>query len=49
MAARGWKLERVIGDNAQAFRSAVLQAAVAKLGARHSFIRAGRPQTMGVD
>jgi transposase InsO family protein len=28
-------------------RSATFQAAIAKLGARHTFIRAGRPQTNG--
>jgi transposase InsO family protein len=43
-AARGGKLERVMSDNASEFRSATFQATVAKLGARHSFIRAGRKQ-----
>src|SRR5215207_6715730 len=47
LASRGWKLERVMSDNAQEFRSAVFQATITKLGARHSFIRAGRPQTNG--
>jgi transposase InsO family protein len=45
LAARGWMLERVMSDNAQEFRSATFQATIAQLGARHSFIRAGRPQT----
>jgi transposase InsO family protein len=43
----GWKLERVMSDNASEFRSATFQATIAQLGARHSFIRAGRPQTNG--
>jgi transposase InsO family protein len=47
LAARGWRLERVMADNASEFRSATFQATIAKLGARHSFIRAGRPQTNG--
>jgi transposase InsO family protein len=49
LAARGWKLERVMSDNAAEFRSATSQQTVARLGARHTFIRAGRPQTMRVD
>ena len=36
-----------MSDNASAFRAAAFQATIAKLGARHSFIRAGRPQTNG--
>ena len=47
LAALGWKLERVMSDNAQEFRSATFQQAVAALGARHTFIRDGRPQTNG--
>jgi transposase InsO family protein len=47
LATRGWKLERVMSDNAQEFRSATFQATIAKLQARHTFIRAGRPQTNG--
>ena len=47
LAARGWTLERVMSDNASEFRSATFQATITKLGARHSFIRAGRPQTNG--
>ena len=47
LAAHGWKLERVMSDNASEFRAAAFQATIAKLGARHSFIRAGRPQTNG--
>jgi transposase InsO family protein len=47
LAARGWTLERVMSDNASEFRSATFQATITKLGARHRFIRAGRPQTNG--
>jgi transposase InsO family protein len=47
LASRGWRLERAMSDNAQEFRSAAFQQTVAKLGARHRFIRAGRPQTNG--
>jgi transposase InsO family protein len=47
LAERGWKLERVMSDNASEYRSAVFGQTVAKLGARHRFIRAGRPQTNG--
>jgi transposase InsO family protein len=47
LAARGWKLERVMSDNASEFRSATFQQTVASLGARHTFIRADRPQTNG--
>jgi transposase InsO family protein len=45
LARRGWRLERVMTDNASEFRSATFQQTVARLGARHSFIRAGRPRT----
>jgi transposase InsO family protein len=34
-------------DNASEFRSADFERAVAQVGARHIFIRAGRPQTNG--
>jgi transposase InsO family protein len=47
LAERGWRLERVMSDNASEFRSATFGQTVARLGARHSFIRAGRPQTNG--
>jgi transposase InsO family protein len=43
LAARGWRLERVMSDNASEFRSAAFQATITKLGARHTFIRAGQP------
>jgi transposase InsO family protein len=47
LASRGWRLERVMSDNASEFRSATFQATIARPGARHTFIRAGRPQTNG--
>jgi transposase InsO family protein len=47
LAARGWQLERTMSDNAQEFRSTLFQQTVAAIGARHSLIRAGRPQTNG--
>src|SRR3989442_1515334 len=48
LASRGWELEKVMTDNASEFRSAEFDRAVAQVGARHLFIRAGRPQTNGV-
>jgi transposase InsO family protein len=47
LAAHGWRLERVLSDNGSEFRSAEFGAAVAALGARHTFIRPGRPTTNG--
>jgi len=41
----GWQLERVLTDNGGEFRSNEFRKAIAKLEARHTFIRAGRPQT----
>ena len=48
LAARGWKLERVMTDNASEFRSATFAQTIAQLSARHSFIRAGRPRRTAV-
>jgi transposase InsO family protein len=47
LAEHGWQLERVMTDNGSEFRSASFQAQIAQLAARHSRIRAGRPQTNG--
>jgi transposase InsO family protein len=47
LAARGWRLERVMTDNASEFRAATFGQTIAKLKTRHRFIRAGRPQTNG--
>jgi transposase InsO family protein len=43
----GWRLERVLSDNGNEFRGQRFTATLAKLKARHTFIRAGRPQTNG--
>lgn len=43
----GWKLERMLSDNGNEFRGLPFGAALDKLGARHSRIHAGRPQTNG--
>jgi transposase InsO family protein len=48
LAARGWKLERVMSDNAQEFRSATFQQTVASLGARHDFIGPAVPRPTAV-
>ena len=47
LAARGWRLEAVMSDNASEFRAAAFTSTVARLGAQHRFIHAGRPQTNG--
>jgi transposase InsO family protein len=47
LAAHGWRLERVLSDNGSEFRSSESGQAVTALGARQSFIRAGRPATNG--
>src|ERR671919_2647405 len=47
LSRRGWRLEATMSDNASEFRSSEFEHAVARLGARHIFIRAGRPQTNG--
>lgn len=47
LAAAHWRLERVLSDNGNEFRGLPFGAAVHQLGATHSRIRAGRPQTNG--
>jgi len=47
LGAAGWQLQRVLTDNGGEFRSADFRATVDELGARHTLIRAGRPQTNG--
>jgi hypothetical protein len=42
----GWRLERVLTDDGNEFQSD-FRAAIEALGARHTNIRAGRPQTNG--
>src|SRR3954447_9065081 len=45
--AAGWKLERVLSDNGNEFRGVAFGATLERLNARHTHIRAGRPQTNG--
>jgi transposase InsO family protein len=47
LAAHGWRLERGLTDNGSEFRSAEFGSTIASLGARQTFIRAGRPATNG--
>ena len=47
LQALGWRLERVLSDNGNEFRSVRFSQTLAKLNARHSRIRSGRPQTNG--
>jgi transposase InsO family protein len=43
----GWRLERVLCDNGNEFRSERFKGTIASLGARLTHIRSGRPQTNG--
>jgi transposase InsO family protein len=43
----GWELERVSTDNGSEFRNRVFDAELARLGARHTLISPGRPQSNG--
>ena len=43
----GWRLERVLSDNGNEFNLPAFPAAMQALGARHSRIKSGRPQTNG--
>jgi transposase InsO family protein len=47
LAAAGWKLGEVTTDNGSEFRARDFQTAVAALGVRQRFIRAGRPNSNG--
>ena len=47
LQAAGWRLERVLSDNGNEFRSRRFSDTLAALGVRHTRIRAGRPQTNG--
>jgi transposase InsO family protein len=47
LKAAGWRLERVISDNGNEFRGVAFTETLQRLGARHSRIHAGRPQTNG--
>ncbi len=43
----GWRLERMLSDNGNEFRGPAFREVLERLGARHSRIHAGRPQTNG--
>ena len=43
----GWRLERVLTDNGNEFQRPTFTGALERLGARHSRIKPGRPQTNG--
>ena len=43
----GWRLERVLSDNGNEFRGPAFRELLERLGARHSRIHAGHPQTNG--
>jgi transposase InsO family protein len=43
----GWRLERVLTDNGNEYRSLPFTTTLTRLAARHTRIRAGRPQTNG--
>ena len=47
LAQAGWRLERVLTDNGGEFRSTAFRSTLEQLGAGHTLIRAGRPQTNG--
>ena len=47
LAAAGWKLGAVISDNGSEFRSRQFTSELARLGAQHRRIRAGRPTSNG--
>jgi transposase InsO family protein len=47
LRAAGWRLERVLSDNGNEFQRPIFTDTIARLGARHSRIKSGRPQTNG--
>jgi transposase InsO family protein len=47
LQAAGWQLERVLSDNGNEFRNLDFGRTLARLHARHTKIRSGRPQTNG--
>jgi transposase InsO family protein len=47
LSAAGWALERVLTDNGNEFQASFHQLVTDTLGARHTRIRSGRPQTNG--
>ena len=47
LRAAGWRLERVSTDNGSEFRNHTFDATLERLGARHTLISPGRPQSNG--
>jgi transposase InsO family protein len=47
LQAMGWRLERVLSDNGNEFKAIRFRQGLGKLGAAHTRIHAGRPQTNG--
>jgi transposase InsO family protein len=47
LKAAGWRLREVTTDNGSEFRSGQFREAVEQIGARHRFIKAGRPNSNG--
>ena len=47
LAARGWKLKKLMSDNGSEFRATEFMRTVQELGAKHTFIHAGRTKTNG--
>jgi transposase InsO family protein len=47
LQSQGWRLERVLSDNGGEFAATRFTQGLAKLGAGHTRIRSGRPQTNG--
>src|SRR3954452_11234831 len=47
LKAAGWRWERVLSDNGNEFRGLPFGRSIKRLGARHTRIHAGRPQTNG--
>jgi transposase InsO family protein len=47
LSRRGWRLETVTSDNGSEFVSSTFTKALARLGATHRRIKAGRPQSNG--
>ncbi len=47
LVRRGWRLEKVMTDNASEFRASDVTGTVGRRHGHHVFIRAGRPQTNG--
>ena len=47
LSQKGWRLDAVTTDNASEFRAQEFNHALAELGAKHIYIRAGRPQSNG--